>query len=95
MFFRCLFLISVISIMLIVMSCSGTTSTQKETLLEKNWGRSLEGIRYKQMVNPDAGKNVVPVIGLDGNASVNNVDKYQKSFKETEQQETTTILQLQ
>ena len=48
-----------------------------------------------QMVDPEASKNVDPVLGLDGNASVNNVDKYQKSFKETEQTETTTILKLQ
>jgi hypothetical protein len=79
----------------IVLSCSGTTSAQKGTLLDKNWGRSLEGIRYMQMVDPEASKNVDPVLGLDGNASVNNVDKYQNSFKETEQTETTTILKLQ
>jgi hypothetical protein len=48
-----------------------------------------------QMVDPEASKNVDPVLGLDGNASVNNVDKYQNSFKETEQTETTTILKLQ
>jgi hypothetical protein len=74
---------------------SGTTSAQEETLLEKNWGRSLESIRYMQMVDPEAIKNVDKVLGLDGNASVNNIDKYQKSFKETKQKETTTILKLQ
>jgi hypothetical protein len=47
------------------------------------------------MVDPEAGKNLDPVVGLDGNASVNNVDKYQNSFKETEQTESTTILNLQ
>jgi hypothetical protein len=88
-------LIAVICVMAVVLSCSGTTSNQKETLLDKNWGRSLEGIRYMQMVDPEAGKNLDPVVGLDGNASVNNVDKYQKSFKETEQKEATTILKLQ
>ena len=48
-----------------------------------------------QMVDPEAGKNLDPVLGLDGNASDHNVDKYQKSFKETEQKESTTILKLQ
>jgi hypothetical protein len=73
----------------------GTTSAQEETLLDLNWGRSLESIRYMQMLDPDASKNLDPVLGLDGNASVSNVDKYQNSFKETEQKETTTILKLQ
>jgi hypothetical protein len=95
MFIRFLSLLAITSILLVVMSCSGSTPNQKETLLDKNWGRSLEGIRYKQMVDPEAGKNLDPVVGLDGNASVNNVDKYQKSFKETEQKEATTILKLQ
>ena len=95
MFFRCLSLMALISILSVVLSCSGTTSAQKETLLDKNWGRSLEGIRYMQMVDPEASKNVDPVLELNGNASINNVNKYQNSFKETEQTETTTILKLQ
>jgi hypothetical protein len=78
-----------------VLGCSGTTPASEQSLLERNWGRSLETIRYMQMVDPEAGKNLDPVVGLDGNASVNNVDKYQNSFKETEQTESTTILNLQ
>jgi hypothetical protein len=78
-----------------VLGCSGTTPASEQSLLERNWGRSLETIRYMQMVDPEAGKNLDPVVGLDGNASVNNVDKYQNSFKETEQKESTTILNLQ
>jgi hypothetical protein len=84
----------IISISSVVLS-SGTTSAQEETLLDKNWGRSLESIRYMQMLDPEASQNLDPVLGLDGNASVSNVDKYQNSFKETEQKETTTILKLQ
>jgi len=52
-------------------------------------------MRYMQLVDPEAGKNLDPVVGLDGNASEHNVNKYQKSFKETEQTQSTTILQLQ
>jgi hypothetical protein len=63
--------------------------------VERNWGRSLESMRYMQMVDPEAGKNLDPVEGLDGNASENTVNKYQKSFKETKQKESTTILKLQ
>lgn len=92
---RSLILIAIISILAVMPSCSGTTPASEQSLLERNWGRSLETIRYMQMVDPEAGKNLDPVVGLDGNASDNNVDKYQKSFKETEQKESTTILKLQ
>jgi hypothetical protein len=83
------------STMSVVLSCSGTKPAPEQSLLERNWGRSFESVRYMQTADPEAGKNLDPVLGLDGNASVNNVDKYQKSFKETEQQESTTILKLQ
>ena len=92
---RCLILIGFISIMTVVLSCSGTTPAPEQSLLERNWGRSFESMRYMQKVDPEAGKNLDPVLGLDGNASENNVNKYQKSFKDTEQKESTTILKLQ
>jgi hypothetical protein len=78
-----------------MLSCSGTTPTHKETLLERNWGRSYETVNYMQLLNPDAEKNLEPVVGLDGNASDSNVDKYRKSFKEEGQQEIVNILKLQ
>lgn len=92
---RCLILIAIITVMAVVLSCSGTTPSPEKSLLERNWGRSLESMRYMQMVDPEAGKNLDPVLGLDGNASNHNVDKYQKSFKDTEQTQSTTILRLQ
>ena len=92
---RYLILITFMSIFLLVLSCSGTTPVHEQTLLERNWGRSLESMRYMQMVDPEAGQNLDPVEGLDGNASENNIDKYQQSFKKSEQNKSTTILQLQ
>jgi hypothetical protein len=78
-----------------MLSCSGTTPTHKETLLEQNWARSYETVNYIQLLNPDAEKNLEPVVGLDGSASDSNVDKYRKSFKEEGQQEIVNILKLQ
>ena len=92
---RCLILIAVICVLAVVLSCSGTKPAPEQSLLERNWGRSFESMRYMQMVDPEAGKNLDPVLGLDGNASNHNVDKYQKSFKDTEQTQSTTILRLQ
>jgi hypothetical protein len=88
-------IIGITAIMLVMLSCSGTTLTHKETLLERNWGRSYETARYMQIVNPDAEKNLDPVLGLDGNATNHNMNKYQQSFKETEQREIVNILKLQ
>lgn len=92
---KCLILIAIMSVIPVMLSCSGTTPAPEQSLLERNWGRSFESIRYMQMVDPEAGKISGSVLELDGNACFNNVDKYQKSFKKTEQKESTTILKLQ
>ena len=92
---KCLIIIGAVTILAVMLSCSGTPVADKETLLDRNWGRSLETAKFRQTVNPDAEKNLDPVVGLDGKASVHNVDKYQESFKETEQKEIINILRLQ
>jgi hypothetical protein len=95
MLIRYLIIIGIIVTISVMLSCSGTTPDHKETLLDRNWGRSIGSARYMQMLNPEAEKNLDPVLGLDGNASDHNVNKYRKSFKETEQKESVTILKLQ
>lgn len=96
MHIRCIFLL-VISVLLLQFSgCSnGNISLQEETELDKNWGRSYETAKYNQIINPEAGKNINPVEGLEGNAADNAVEAYQKSFKQRKDQEVTTILKLQ
>ena len=81
---------------LLVISCGTRTTLFKwESTLEKNWGRSYETAKYNQILSPDAGKNIDPVLGLDGQASDYNVGKYKDSFKETETAEVVNILKLQ
>ncbi len=92
---RCLMIIGIIATLLVMLSCSETTSVHRETLLERNWGRSYESANYMQLLNPEAEKNLDPVMGLEGNASDFNVEKYRQSFKETEQKEIVNILKLQ
>jgi hypothetical protein len=87
-------IIGIIATLLVMLSCSETTSVHRETLLERNWGRSYESANYMQLLNPDAGKNLDPVVGLDGDASDFNMGKYRQSFKETEQKEIVNILKL-
>jgi hypothetical protein len=49
--------------------------------LDKNWGRPYEEQKYSQIIDHEAGKNLDPVIGMDGKAAVNTVERYQESFK--------------
>jgi hypothetical protein len=50
-------------------------------MLDKNWGNSFESAKQSQILNPEAGKNQDPVVGLDGQAAGNNMEKYRKGFK--------------
>ncbi len=81
---------------LLFVSCgTRTTPLQRESMLEKNWGRSYETAKYNQIINPDADKNLEPILGLDGQAADYNVGKYKDGFKETESAEVVNILKLQ
>ena len=81
--------------LLVCLGCNQKTILQNDTMLDKNWGRSYETAKYRQMLNPEASKNPDPVVGLDGQAAESNVEKYRDSFKEKSRQETVNILQLQ
>ena len=77
-------------------SCGGSRNVfEGETPLDRNWGRSYEAAKYNQMVDPNAGKNLEPVVGLGGVAAENTVNKYDQSFKEKKAQDVTNILKLQ
>ena len=79
----------------IIFSCSGTSISQRGSMLDRNWGRSYETAFYKQMLNPDADKNLEPVLDLEGPAAEHTIDKYNESFKETKTKEVVNVLQLQ
>jgi hypothetical protein len=71
--------------------CSGTGNPfHEETLLDKNWGRSVETAKYNQILNPDAGKDLTLVEGLSGKAAGYSVEKFENSFKKESKQEGTT-----
>ena len=73
---RCLTLIGLIATLLIFSGC-GT----RETMLNRNWGNSFESAKQSQILNPKAGKNLDPVVGLDSLAAGNNMEKYREGFK--------------
>jgi hypothetical protein len=88
-------LISAMIIFLAFTWSCGITPYHRDSTVNKNWGRSFESAKYNQILNPEAGTNLEPVTGLDGDPSDYNVNKYKESFKKTEQKEVINVLQLQ
>jgi len=63
--------------------CAGNVpEAQRADYLNMNFGKSFESAKNNQILNPDAGKNLEPVVGLNGEAAEHGVDKYKKTFKE-------------
>ncbi len=82
-------LLAVFSITLL--GCAGNLPEAKRVdILDMYWGKSFESAKNNQILNPDAGKNLDPVVGLDGTAADYSVEKYKESFKEDVPVETTT-----
>ncbi len=73
---RCFTLIGLIATLLIFSGCA-----KKETMLDKNWGSSFESAKQGQILNPEAGRNLDPVVGLDGQAAEITIEEYRKGFK--------------
>jgi hypothetical protein len=79
-------IIGLIVAALSVFSGCGTFSSQRETMLDRNWGTSLEAAKQSQILNPEAGKTPYPVAGLDGQAAAASTQSYRKGFEIEKQQ---------
>ena len=65
--------------------CAGNVpEAQRVDYLNMNFGKSYESAINDQILNPDAGKNLEPVVGLNGEAAEYGVEKYKKSFEKEE-----------
>lgn len=58
--------------------------TQRELVMDKNWGRSYETARFNQTENPDAGETLIEDQGIDGTVAGYNHSKYKKAFQKSE-----------
>lgn len=72
---RCLIVIGLIAALSVFSGCGGTTK------LDKNWGKSFESAKSNQILNPEAGQNLDPVVGLDGQAAESGLGTYRKGFE--------------
>ena len=73
-------LFALIFILFILPVCGGTLIPDRETMLDKNWGKAFETVKYNQTLNPRAGKDETPVYDLDGQAVQRTMDKYHETF---------------
>ena len=79
-----------IATVLMVMGCEHIPSAKQDTLLNRNFGRAYETAKYNQIHNPDAGKDLQPVEGVDGQLVQENMNTYRKG-KEKGSQNVLTI----
>lgn len=71
---RCLIAIGLIAALSVFSGCGAT-------LLDKNWGKSFESAKSNQILNPEAGQNLDPVAGLEGQAAEGVLGTYRDGFK--------------
>ncbi len=81
---RCLIAIGLIAALSVFSGCGAT-------MLDKNWGKSFESAKSNQILNPEAGKNLEPVVGLDGQAAEITLGTYRKGFESEAAQEAYTL----
>ena len=66
----------------LVAGCAGNLpEPERFRILDDNWGKSFESAKNNQILNPEAGENLEPVTGLDGQAADENVEEYREGFR--------------
>jgi hypothetical protein len=81
-------------ILIVVLAMFSIAEAKRADILEMNWGKSIESAKNNQILNPDAGKNIDPVVGLDGEIAGHGVNKYKKSFEKDVPVQTTTTFSI-
>ena len=70
---------------LLSLGCAGPSqdrvSLNPPSRLEMDYGTSFNLMKFNQIANPEAERNLEPVTDLDGQASKAALDKYRKDFE--------------
>lgn len=56
------------------------TGCYPPSAVERDWGNSVRNNIAQQVLNPQAGLNPAPAVGLSPQAAVNEMDNYNNSF---------------
>ena len=66
----------------IILACSITlllfAGCSTQSTLDTNWGSSFEAAKTNQIANPEASKNLDPVVGLDGQFAERTMESYRQ-----------------
>ncbi len=73
---RCLLLIGLVALLAFLIGCAGPSR------VEMDYGTSYKLNKFNQILDPEAEKNLQPVVGFDGVAAGNAVERYRKGFQE-------------
>ena len=73
----CVAKIVAVSLLFLLTSCAPTTPK-----FDSHFGQAVRLTFAQQILNPEAGFNPNPVIGIDGRAARESKGRYQNSFKE-------------
>jgi len=68
----------VVGLIVALSICLGCAETP---VLDRNWGKSYEAQKTSQIMNPEAGKNLEPVVGLDGKIAERVSENYENRMK--------------
>jgi len=72
--------------------CAGNLpESQRIKMIDMNWGKSFESAKNNQILNPEAGIEPEPVLGLDGEAAGHNMQKYKDAFIKAEPPKPTVV----
>ena len=64
----------------------GAAGCYPPSALEMDYGNSVRNNTAQQVVNPRAGYNPKPAVGLSPQAAANEMERYNKTFKEEPKQ---------
>jgi hypothetical protein len=82
---RLCILMLLIAFCLLSIGCAGLdrekVTLDPPTRLEMDYGTSFNLMKFNQIANPEAEKNLEPVTGFDGQAAKATLDKYRKDFE--------------
>ncbi len=72
-----IFILCIALTIFLISACAGPTR------VEKNFGKSYKQALTNQILDPEAGKNLEPVTGMDGKAAQSSIEKYRKTFEQS------------
>lgn len=67
----------------------GLAGCIQASAVDRDWGNSVRNNIAQQVLNPQAGLNTSPAVGLPPQAAVNEMESYNKSYEPAEREKKT------